>query len=127
MLNSKDLILAGIKPSHIFGKCLQCSTIEEALDLWHSFCAEKANKEKKDRVLIVAGSIWDWLCNHSHFQGMFSREMPGNIASKGEKRRWITSRSVLINGRTDWSPDDKVPRPLTELVFFPKGRRITMW
>ena len=34
-LSSNDLLNVGIKPGQIFGKCLKCATIEEALVLWN--------------------------------------------------------------------------------------------
>ena len=47
-------------------------------------------------------------------------------ASNSERRRWLQSRSVIINGDRP-GPDDLVEMPVTELVFFPSSpRRCTM-
>ncbi len=56
--------------------------------------------------------------------------MKGNlpiVASGSERRRWLQSRSVRINGNFP-QPEEEIEFPLTDLVFFPKSvRRCTMW
>jgi hypothetical protein len=48
------------------------------------------------------------------------------VASKGERRRWLLNRAVIING-TRPGPDDEVYFPITELIFFPSSpRKCTM-
>jgi len=47
--------------------------------------------------------------------------------SNGELRRWLRNQAVIINGLTP-QPLDDVSLPITELIFFPKGkRRATLW
>lgn len=45
-------------------------------------------------------------------------------ASNSERRRWLESRSVIINGVKP-GPQDEIVFPVNELVFFPKGERRT--
>lgn len=122
MLTSQQLIEAGIKPGQTFGKCIKCSTIEEALTLWNN-SEESKPKEKKEKQ-DWTDTVWEWLCEHSHFQGMMSREQFG-IASKSEKKRWLESGSVIINGQK-LKPEDIIPNRIHSLVFFPSGNKITM-
>lgn len=42
--------------------------------------------------------------------------------SNSEIRRWLMSRSVVINGMTPL-PEEEITFPITELTFFPSGRR----
>ena len=44
--------------------------------------------------------------------------------SNAEIKRWLYSYSVIINGLTPL-PDDEIIFPITELIFFPKGKRKT--
>ena len=45
-------------------------------------------------------------------------------ASNSEVRRWLQNKAVLMNGVRP-SLNDEVEFPVTELVFFPKGKRRT--
>jgi hypothetical protein len=46
-------------------------------------------------------------------------------ASNSELRRRLNTGSVIINGTLpNW--DDEVEFPVEQLVFFPKGRRVTL-
>jgi len=56
-----------------------------------------------------------------------SREgsIPCAPPSNSELKRWLRKGSVIINGTTP-SPLDEVQEPIHELIFFPKGRRVTM-
>ena len=54
----------------------------------------------------------------------FSVERGCQPASNAEIRRWCNSKSVLLNGVLVGF-DDKIIFPVTELVFFPKGKRKT--
>ena len=45
--------------------------------------------------------------------------------SNSEIRRWLVNKSVLINGVYPL-PDDEISSQITQLVFFPKGRTVTM-
>lgn len=44
--------------------------------------------------------------------------------SNRDMKRWLETKSVVINGQRP-GPKDEVQFPITELVFFPKGRRRT--
>lgn len=45
-------------------------------------------------------------------------------ASNGDRRRWLQSGAVVINGERP-GPDDLVELPVNSLVFFPKSKRKT--
>ena len=45
--------------------------------------------------------------------------------SNSELWRWLKSHSVIVNGERPL-PTDSVEFPIKELVFFPKGNRVTM-
>lgn len=45
--------------------------------------------------------------------------------SNAEIRRWLDKRAVEINGMRP-GPTEEIQRPITSLVFFPKGHRVTM-
>ena len=53
-----------------------------------------------------------------------SIERPCTEATNTEIKRWLKNGAVIINGK---KPDvnDVVELPITELVFFPKGKRKT--
>ena len=44
--------------------------------------------------------------------------------SNSEKRRWLTNKAVLVNGVRP-TPDEEIKYHITELVFFPRGKRKT--
>ena len=44
--------------------------------------------------------------------------------SNADLKRWLRNRAVVINGVTPL-PSDEVGLPISELVFFPNGRRKT--
>ena len=49
-----------------------------------------------------------------------SKEGAGlGMPSNGELRRWLKSKSVIVNGL---HPEQTVEWPITELVFFPSGK-----
>jgi len=45
--------------------------------------------------------------------------------SSSELWRWLSKGSVIINGDKP-KPKDEVQYPIKELIFFPKGRRVTI-
>jgi len=96
---------------------MECNTIEEAKQLVLDNTKPKENKEK---VSMVPGSIWHWLCTNSCFKGMPSIEMPGKVASNSEKRRWIEQKSILLNGKTDWHPNDMLDFELDIITVEPE-------
>lgn len=53
-----------------------------------------------------------------------SIERPCTRPTKSEIRRWISQKAVLINGVTV-DQNSVVEYPITQLVFFPKGKRRT--
>lgn len=77
-------------------------------------------------ISMKTGTVWHWLSTDI-FESFPSRETNG-IASNSEKRRWLDNGAVLINGQAA-KPDDYMSsfRPIKSLVFFPNGRRVTMW
>lgn len=48
----------------------------------------------------------------------------GIPASNSEIKRWLKSKSVVINGQRP-GPFDEIEFPVWQLVFFPKGKRRT--
>jgi hypothetical protein len=55
----------------------------------------------------------------------YRQGMKGTHPSNGELFRWLDSGSVIINGKKP-KPNDEIDFPITELVFFPSGDRVTM-
>lgn len=53
-----------------------------------------------------------------------STERPCTEASNAEIKRWLKSSSVIINGKKP-NVNDEIEFPITELVYFPKGKRRT--
>jgi hypothetical protein len=57
---------------------------------------------------------------------MPSAEIPGNIASSSEKKRWLENGAVIINGKKP-RPDDIIDLMIEELILLPNSpRRCTM-
>lgn len=55
---------------------------------------------------------------------LFSRERMA-MASKSELRRWFDAGNVTMNGeRVEWN--EQMDFPLTSVVLFPNGKRITL-
>ena len=44
------------------------------------------------------------------------------VASKTERGRWLEMGAVIINGKKP-KPREEIQFPITELIFFPNGRR----
>lgn len=56
---------------------------------------------------------------------LFSRERMA-FASRSELQRWCQAGNVHFNGEpVAW--DEPVDFPITSLVIFPNGKRITLW
>jgi hypothetical protein len=54
----------------------------------------------------------------------FSVEKACEIATNSEVRRWFKNKAIRINGASpNWN--DNIKLPVTELVFFPNGKRKT--
>lgn len=51
--------------------------------------------------------------------------MKGVVPSNTEITNWLKQGAVVINGVTP-QPNDPIEFPITELVFFPKGNRVTL-
>ena len=85
---------------------------------------ETGEKPEKDSVLLREGTVWWWLCKNPVFE---------NMASNSEKRRWLETGAVELNGNRP-EPDDSIVFHLgiepiiASLVFFPSSpnKRITM-
>lgn len=122
MLKSADLIAVGIRPGPLFGKIMkECSTIEEALICWEG----RPQEVRQSGVKMIEGSVWEWLCRSEFFK-MCSKEIPGELASNSEKRRWLANGSIKLNGEFP-GPDSPLPETRWELIFFPTSPfRITM-
>ena len=72
-----------------------------------------------------SGSALDYLCSLDHVPMVLNGNLPIR-ASNSERRRWLESRSVEINGLRP-APRDAIQYPITSLVFFPRSpRRTTM-
>lgn len=49
----------------------------------------------------------------------------GGRPTNSDLRRWLENRSVIINDeKPGWK--DEVKPPVNQLVFFPKGHKVTM-
>lgn len=53
-----------------------------------------------------------------------SAEKPCTVPSNSEIMRWLNNQSVIINGKKP-KANEQVEFPITQLVFFPKGKRRT--
>ena len=53
-----------------------------------------------------------------------SIERPCTEATNSELKRWLKNSAVIINGKKP-KPNDKIEFPITELVYFSKGKRKT--
>ncbi len=53
-----------------------------------------------------------------------SIEIPCTEATNTEIKRWLKNGAVIINGKKP-NVNDEIKIPITELVFFPKGKRKT--
>lgn len=53
-----------------------------------------------------------------------SIERPCTEASNSEIKRWLKNSAVIINGKKP-KPDDEIEFPITELVYFSKGKSKT--
>ena len=53
-----------------------------------------------------------------------SIEVKNEMPSGSELRRWFANKAVVINGTTPKATDE-IEFPITQLVFFPKGKRKT--
>ena len=54
-----------------------------------------------------------------------NRERGGKAPSNSYLWRWLEKGSVIINGETP-KPKEGITLPIEELIFFPKGRRVTI-
>lgn len=67
----------------------------------------------------------DWLDHLTEY--VWSKEGRPQFASKSEKRRWITQKSVIVNG-FPLEIDDVIDFPILSIVLFPKGKnKTTIW
>lgn len=44
------------------------------------------------------------------------------LMSNGELRRHLKNKAVMINGETDWAPEEEIPVIVWQLVFFPSSK-----
>jgi len=63
----------------------------------------------------------EFLNSIPHVPMAFLGEKPV-VASRSERKRWLASGSVLINGGKP-GPNTEIQFPVRELIFFPKSRR----
>ena len=66
-------------------------------------------------------TAYEYLCERQKFLPA-SREVQslGRAVSKGEIKRWLQNKAVLINGRRpDWK--DEISFPIFELIFWPNS------
>ena len=83
---------------------------------------QSGKKPECQKIEMITGSVWEWLCKHPCLQNLFSRDTGDiKIASNGEKRRWLENKNVKLNGDFP-SPDSLMPSKVTELIFFPGSK-----
>lgn len=63
----------------------------------------------------------DYLCSIDHLPMFLHGNLPMK-PSNSQRRRWLESRSVLINGQKP-GPRDPVTLPVEQLIFFPKNNK----
>lgn len=44
------------------------------------------------------------------------------LMSNGEIRRHLKNKAILINGETDWTPEEEIPDMIWQLIFFPSSK-----
>jgi len=128
VVTSKELIEAGIKPGELFGILLrECKDIEEAKLRWEKERPVKVEKKQIKQEQKGELTVLDWLCENDCLKGLLSREFKDcRVASKSERRRWLESKAVIINGQP-MGPDDVMKWPVTSLIFFPSSNnKVTM-
>jgi hypothetical protein len=67
-------------------------------------------------------TAYEYLKRFDHLP--MSIERPCTIPTNSEIRRWLKQSAVIINGKRP-KPSDEIEFPITELVYFPKGKRKT--
>ena len=60
------------------------------------------------------------------FKYIPSKRRPHNKTSISEIRSYLKDKSIVINNKRDWQPNDKAPKIINNLVIFPKGNKITL-
>jgi len=73
---------------------------------------------------ITAFEYLKFIKKHGHLP--MSIERPCTEATNSEIKRWLKNSSVIINGKKP-NINDEIELPITELVFFSKGRRKTTY
>ncbi len=72
-------------------------------------------------------TVFEFLKSLPHLPVLLQRGKGKEIygrPSNSEIRRWLVNKSVLINGMNPL-PDDEISFPITDLIFFPKGKSQT--
>ncbi len=67
-------------------------------------------------------TAYEYLKSFDHLP--MSIERPCTIPSNSEVKRWLKNGAVIINGKKP-KPNDEIEFPITELVYFSKGKRKT--
>lgn len=52
-----------------------------------------------------------------------SIEKPPAQMSNGEVRRLLKNKAIMINGDTDWTPEDELPCWVWQLIYFPSATK----
>jgi len=78
--------------------------------------------EEKEEKTTTTFEYLKFIKKHGHLP--MSTEKPCTEASNAEIKRWLKKGSVVINGKKP-GINDIVKFPITELVFFPKGKSKT--
>lgn len=78
--------------------------------------------EKKEEEPTTAFEYLKFIKEHGYLP--MSTEKPSSEASNAEIKRWLKKGSVIINGKKP-NVNDIIEIPITELVFFPKGKKKT--
>lgn len=118
MLTAQIIIKHGFEGKKV-GEILKNSKTWSAEQIQHFInTGKKPVFEKKD-FSIKEGTVLEWFINNDCVKNLLG-------SSNTQKRQWLESGSVTING-TKLKSDDQFPEKLTELVFF-KGSKsqITM-
>lgn len=67
-------------------------------------------------------TAYEYLKRFDHLP--MSIERPCTTPSNSEIKRWLKNGAVAINGKKP-KPNDEIEFPITELVYFSKGKRKT--
>ncbi len=91
---------------------------------WQTVVLEIVDKDGNDIPKPPLTALNYLKCFKEYGHLPMSVERPCTEATNSEIKRWLKSGSVIINGKRP-NINDEIEFPITELVFFPKGKRKT--